>query len=369
MTAALLERAGTRDRRLPVAARRSLAASASDRRRRDRPEASSRRRSSGSRQPSPAVERALEDGDAVTQFEADHRRRLRRVRRGRRRGGGDRGRPRRPPRRDQRAPVAGHGADLDRARAHASSSATPSRRSPTRSSPCSATTRRWSPAALDPVVLEARPRARPPSAHARIVEAARPAPGAAPGGAPYLRRNLGGRARRRRGDRRADRRRCRARVAAALPLPGRMEVLGGRPAADPRRRPQPRRGAALAEALPSVAAGRPVVACVAILAGKDAAGIIAALAPALDAVVCTRDPPATARGLGPARRRRPSRRASWRGSPRAAGVAEVEESPTPRPAVARARELARARGRGGARRRFALPSWLWIVRLAPSCCR
>jgi dihydrofolate synthase/folylpolyglutamate synthase len=44
---------------------------------------------------------------------------------------------------------------------------------------------------------------------------------------------------------------------------------------------------ALAEALPGIAKGRPVVACLAILADKDAAAMLAALAPATDLVFCT----------------------------------------------------------------------------------
>ena len=52
---------------------------------------------------------------------------------------------------------------------------------------------------------------------------------------------------------------------------------------------------ALAEALPEVAGGRRVVACLAVLADKDAEGMVAALAPALDRAVCTELPAATPR--------------------------------------------------------------------------
>jgi len=47
---------------------------------------------------------------------------------------------------------------------------------------------------------------------------------------------------------------------------------------------------ALAEALPEAAAGRPVVAVLAILADKDADAMIEALAPALAEAVCTAAP-------------------------------------------------------------------------------
>jgi len=55
---------------------------------------------------------------------------------------------------------------------------------------------------------------------------------------------------------------------------------------------------ALAEALPEVSGGTPVVACLAVLEGKDAAGIADALAPALVAAVCTELPPEELTGLG-----------------------------------------------------------------------
>ena len=47
---------------------------------------------------------------------------------------------------------------------------------------------------------------------------------------------------------------------------------------------------ALAEALPEAAGEAPVVACLAILADKDAAGVLAALAPRLELAVCTELP-------------------------------------------------------------------------------
>jgi dihydrofolate synthase/folylpolyglutamate synthase len=57
--------------------------------------------------------------------------------------------------------------------------------------------------------------------------------------------------------------------------------------------------AALAESLPEIASGRPVLACVAILRDKDADAMIDALAPALTRAVCAEIPTAAlaARGL------------------------------------------------------------------------
>jgi dihydrofolate synthase/folylpolyglutamate synthase len=55
---------------------------------------------------------------------------------------------------------------------------------------------------------------------------------------------------------------------------------------------------ALAEALAERLEGQPVVACMAILADKDAAGIVGALAPALTAAVCTEIPVARLEGSG-----------------------------------------------------------------------
>jgi dihydrofolate synthase / folylpolyglutamate synthase len=55
---------------------------------------------------------------------------------------------------------------------------------------------------------------------------------------------------------------------------------------------------ALGEALAERFEGQPVVACMAILADKDAAGIVAALAPALSTAVCTEIPVARLEGSG-----------------------------------------------------------------------
>ena len=64
----------------------------------------------------------------------------------------------------------------------------------------------------------------------------------------------------------------------------------------------PAGAAALAEALPEVAAGRPVIACLAILAGKDAAAMVKALAPALERAICTELPVEAQKWTGTTRR-------------------------------------------------------------------
>ena len=77
-----------------------------------------------------------------------------------------------------------------------------------------------------------------------------------------------------------------AEVAGGVRIPGRLEALGGDPPTYLDAAHNPDGAAALADALPEVAEGRQVVACMAILADKDAAGMAGALAPAVDRVVC-----------------------------------------------------------------------------------
>jgi dihydrofolate synthase / folylpolyglutamate synthase len=90
-----------------------------------------------------------------------------------------------------------------------------------------------------------------------------------------------------------------ASVAATLTVPGRLERVGDDPAAFIDVAHNPDGAAALAEGLAEIAAGRPVVACIAALADKDAGEMIRALAPVLSHAVCTElDPVALAsRGL------------------------------------------------------------------------
>jgi dihydrofolate synthase / folylpolyglutamate synthase len=98
-----------------------------------------------------------------------------------------------------------------------------------------------------------------------------------------------------------------AAVAAAIHVPGRLELIGESPPTYVDAAHNPDGAAALAEALPGLAEGRPVVACLAILADKDAPAMVAALAPALRSVVCTEIPPAALAGHGrPGARSRPA---------------------------------------------------------------
>ncbi len=101
---------------------------------------------------------------------------------------------------------------------------------------------------------------------------------------------------------------------------------------------------ALAEALPEAAGEAPVVACLAILADKDAAGVLAALAPRLDVAVCTELPAERlARAGRPGARSLEAARLAELAE--AAGMARTEVVGRPEAALRRA--VAAARERGG----------------------
>ncbi|MDX6634755.1 MAG: dihydrofolate synthase / folylpolyglutamate synthase [Solirubrobacterales bacterium] len=87
-------------------------------------------------------------------------------------------------------------------------------------------------------------------------------------------------------------------VAAAVAVPGRLEQIAERPPTYLDAAHNPDGAAALARSLPEVAAGRRVVACLAILADKDAEAMIAALAPVLDRAVCAELPKEALEGHG-----------------------------------------------------------------------
>jgi dihydrofolate synthase/folylpolyglutamate synthase len=128
------------------------------------------------------------------------------------------------------------------------------------------------------------------------------------------------------------------RVAATVTVPGRLEQIAERPPTYLDAAHNPAGAAALAESLPAVSGGRRVVACLAILADKDAGAMIAALAPALDRVVCTELPAAALEGHGrPGARSRPA--AELVALCEAAGLA-AEAEPELEPALERARSLA-----------------------------
>ena len=79
-------------------------------------------------------------------------------------------------------------------------------------------------------------------------------------------------------------------VASTLTVPGRLERVAESPPTFLDAAHNPDGAAALAEGLSEVAADRPVVACLAVLAEKDAKAMIAALAPAVTHLVCTKLP-------------------------------------------------------------------------------
>lgn len=81
-------------------------------------------------------------------------------------------------------------------------------------------------------------------------------------------------------------------VAASLEIPGRLERVPGEPPAFLDAAHNPDGAKALAEALHEVADGRPVIAVIAVLADKDARAMIEALAPALGRAICTELPSA-----------------------------------------------------------------------------
>ncbi|HMC49087.1 MAG TPA: cyanophycin synthetase [Solirubrobacterales bacterium] len=89
-----------------------------------------------------------------------------------------------------------------------------------------------------------------------------------------------------------------ASVAATLTVPGRLEQVGSRPPSFIDVAHNPDGAAALAEALAEIAGARPVVACIAALADKDARAMIRALAPVLSHVVCTELDPAALESRG-----------------------------------------------------------------------
>jgi dihydrofolate synthase / folylpolyglutamate synthase len=128
-------------------------------------------------------------------------------------------------------------------------------------------------------------------------------------------------------------------VAAGLDLHGRMETIAGDPPLVLDAAHNPAGAEALAEALPAVAGGQPLVGCLAVLADKDAAGILAALALRLDWLVATEVPADRLASAG-----RPGARAleadALAGAAREAGVGGVEAVADPVAAVARARSRA-----------------------------
>jgi dihydrofolate synthase / folylpolyglutamate synthase len=81
-----------------------------------------------------------------------------------------------------------------------------------------------------------------------------------------------------------------AAVAAEVEIPGRLERIAEEPPTYVDAAHNPQAAAALAESLPDAVGNRPVVACLALLADKDARGIVESLAPAVARAVCTKLP-------------------------------------------------------------------------------
>jgi dihydrofolate synthase / folylpolyglutamate synthase len=132
------------------------------------------------------------------------------------------------------------------------------------------------------------------------------------------------------------------RVYAEVRIPGRAEVWPGDPPTVYDAAHNPDGALALAETLPELVGDREIVCCIAILEGKDAAGIVNALAPAVEGFVCTEIPPDAIEGSGrPGGRARPALEVAAHCEK--AGV-EAEAIPDPLEAWARARELAAERG-------------------------
>jgi dihydrofolate synthase/folylpolyglutamate synthase len=130
-------------------------------------------------------------------------------------------------------------------------------------------------------------------------------------------------------------------VAEKLTIPARLEIVAKHPLTILDVAHNPDGAAALAEALPEVSGGKPVFACIGILADKDAEAMLRALAPALEHVVCTELPADRLRASG-----RPGT-----GSHSAAELTHIceelglaaEAVGDPAAALARARELAVSR--------------------------
>ena len=157
----------------------------------------------------------------------------------------------------------------------------------------------------------------------------------------------------------------RAIAGHALLVPGRAEVVPGKPPLIFDAAHNPDGARALFELLPELTDGREIVCCLAILVDKDATGIVNALAPAIAYFVCTEIPPEAIVGSG---------RPSGRSHPaselvalcRKAGV-EAEAVPDPVDAWRRARELAKERdGIALAAGSHYLLSSIWTERHAAS---
>lgn len=133
-----------------------------------------------------------------------------------------------------------------------------------------------------------------------------------------------------------------ARAGAGLVIPGRLERVGDDPPTYVDVAHNRSGAAALAAALPEVAGNRPVVACVAVLADKDAPGMLAELRGTIDHAVFTELPAAALEAWGrPGAHAWPA--AELLSAGRSLGI-PGEAVAEPAAAVSRAREVARELG-------------------------
>jgi dihydrofolate synthase / folylpolyglutamate synthase len=155
------------------------------------------------------------------------------------------------------------------------------------------------------------------------------------------------------------------RLYAGIRIPGRAEVSPGDPPAVYDAAHNPDGARALAESLPDLVGDREVVCCLAILEGKDATGIVDALAPAVSRFVCTEIPPERIEGSGrPGGRARPALEVA--ALCRKAG-AEAEAIADPLDAWRQTKDLARERnGIALAAGSHYLLSSIWTERPAQS---
>ncbi|HET7483921.1 MAG TPA: cyanophycin synthetase [Solirubrobacterales bacterium] len=133
-----------------------------------------------------------------------------------------------------------------------------------------------------------------------------------------------------------------AAVAETLTVPGRLERVAENPPTYLDAAHNPDGATALAEGLREIAGERPVVACIAVLAEKDAGAMIAALTPPVTHLVCTKLPAdgPEIRHIGVFQARRQSLAADVLAGSAAGGGVEVEAIENFEAAVARARERA-----------------------------
>ncbi len=140
-----------------------------------------------------------------------------------------------------------------------------------------------------------------------------------------------------------------AEVAEALTVPGRLERVAEEPPVYLDAAHNPDGAAALAEGLAEVAAGRPVIACLAVLGDKDAPAMIGSLAPSLTQAICAELPKPPADGtqndrMGDFQAHRPSFSAQRLAAACAEAGLEAEVEADFETAVRRGRRLARELG-------------------------